>query len=268
MVDGQLKRFLVRSRRGLAPAFAASIRDGARRPRNHIASAHSAGLESISMLLTTRVFRGRGHRGCARARRNGHVYRRRPPARAARGAARRQPRVDHARRRAARPAATPSSKAPPSPTSGELRAPFSGRRCVAYELTLFDFEGVRPVLLARIAVAHSFLLRDDTRHGPRRPRAGAHRHRAGQALALRADRVDARIARAARGARRRRALARPPDRRLRRASSPSAATSPPSATSRSEPSGDDGADSPYRTLGMRPLLTGSMAAPLLLIPAD
>src|SRR2546423_4647432 len=44
----------------------------------------------------------------------------------------------------------------------ELRAPFSGRRCVAYELTLFDFEGVRPVLLARIAVARSFLLRDDT----------------------------------------------------------------------------------------------------------
>ena len=43
-----------------------------------------------------------------------------------------------------------------------LRAPFSGRRCVAYELTLFDFEGVRPVLLARIAVARSFLLRDDT----------------------------------------------------------------------------------------------------------
>jgi len=45
---------------------------------------------------------------------------------------------------------------------GELRAPFSGRRCVAYELTLFDFEGVRPVLLARIAVAHPFLLRDET----------------------------------------------------------------------------------------------------------
>jgi hypothetical protein len=44
----------------------------------------------------------------------------------------------------------------------ELRAPFSGRRCVAYELTLFDFEGVRPVLLARIAVARSFLLRDET----------------------------------------------------------------------------------------------------------
>jgi hypothetical protein len=44
----------------------------------------------------------------------------------------------------------------------ELRAPFSARRCVAYELTLFDFEGVRPVLLARIAVARSFLLRDDT----------------------------------------------------------------------------------------------------------
>src|SRR5262249_35174836 len=45
---------------------------------------------------------------------------------------------------------------------GESSAPFSGRRCVAYELTLFDFEGVRPVLLAREAVARAFLLRDDT----------------------------------------------------------------------------------------------------------
>jgi hypothetical protein len=43
-----------------------------------------------------------------------------------------------------------------------LRAPFSGRRCVAWELTLFDFEGVRPVLLARETVARSFFLRDDT----------------------------------------------------------------------------------------------------------
>jgi hypothetical protein len=46
--------------------------------------------------------------------------------------------------------------------AGELTAPFSRRRCVAYELTLFDYDGVRPVLLARIAVARSFLLRDDT----------------------------------------------------------------------------------------------------------
>ena len=41
-----------------------------------------------------------------------------------------------------------------------LEAPFSRRRCVAYELTLFDVDGVRPTLLAREVVACPFLLRD------------------------------------------------------------------------------------------------------------
>lgn len=41
-----------------------------------------------------------------------------------------------------------------------LQAPFSARRCVAYELTLFDLDGVRPTLLAREVVACPFLLRD------------------------------------------------------------------------------------------------------------
>src|SRR5438045_97777 len=50
----------------------------------------------------------------------------------------------------------------PSDGAGDLTAPFSGRRCVAYEITFFDYEGVRPSLLARVVVAHSFLLRDDT----------------------------------------------------------------------------------------------------------
>jgi hypothetical protein len=43
---------------------------------------------------------------------------------------------------------------------GGLEAPFSARRCVAYELTLFDLDGVRPTLLAREVVACPFLLRD------------------------------------------------------------------------------------------------------------
>ncbi len=43
-----------------------------------------------------------------------------------------------------------------------LEAPFSRRRCVAYELTLFDLDGVRPTLLAREVVACPFLLRDDS----------------------------------------------------------------------------------------------------------
>jgi hypothetical protein len=43
---------------------------------------------------------------------------------------------------------------------GELEAPFSHRRCVAYELTVFDMDGVRPALLTRLVVTRPFLLRD------------------------------------------------------------------------------------------------------------
>src|SRR5262245_3498231 len=49
-----------------------------------------------------------------------------------------------------------------SPYEGELEAPFSHRRCVAYEVTVFDVDGVRPALLARLVVARPFLLRDAT----------------------------------------------------------------------------------------------------------
>ena len=149
---------------------------------------------------------------------------------------------------------------------GELRAPFSGRRCVAYELTLFDFEGVRPVLLARVAVAHSFLLRDEHRHRPRRARAGARRHRARQALALRGRPRRRAHPPLARGARRRPVLARASHHRLRRRHRgrwPRRRLRSRRQRARATTS----AEAPYRSLGMRPLLTGSMAAPLLLIPA-
>jgi hypothetical protein len=49
-----------------------------------------------------------------------------------------------------------------APLDGELQAPFSHRRCIAYEVTVFDMDGVRPALLARLVVARPFLLRDGT----------------------------------------------------------------------------------------------------------
>jgi hypothetical protein len=149
---------------------------------------------------------------------------------------------------------------------GELRAPFSGRRCVAYELTLFDFEGVRPVLLARIAVARSFLLRDDTGTAhvvpepafvgiepDKRWRFEANRVRGRLLAMLEKHTQDGRWHQHA----------------IVVCEGVIAVGGPVAAFGHvaSEPS-DESADQPYRTLGTRPLLTGSMAAPLLLIPAD
>jgi hypothetical protein len=149
---------------------------------------------------------------------------------------------------------------------GELRAPFSGRRCVAYELTLFDFEGVRPVLLARVAVAHSFLLRDDTGVAHVVPEPALVGIEPDKRWRFEANRVDARIralleAHAANG--------RWHQRPIVVCEGVIAVGGHGAAFGHvaSEPS-DQSAEAPYRTLGTRPLLTGSMAAPLLLIPAD
>jgi hypothetical protein len=49
-----------------------------------------------------------------------------------------------------------------APLEGELVGPFSRRACVAYELTVFDMDGVRPALLVRQVVTRPFLLRDPT----------------------------------------------------------------------------------------------------------
>jgi hypothetical protein len=49
-----------------------------------------------------------------------------------------------------------------APFEDDLEAPFSHRRCVAYEVTVFDLDGVRPALLMRLVVARPFLLRDPT----------------------------------------------------------------------------------------------------------
>ncbi len=148
-----------------------------------------------------------------------------------------------------------------------MRAPFSGRRCVAYELTLFDFEGVRPVLLARVAVAHSFLLRDDTGTAHVVPEPALVGIEPDKRWRFEADRIDGRI---------RALLEEHAGAALRWDKRPIVVCEGVIAVGghvaafghvASEPS-DVAADSPYRTLGTRPLLTGSMAAPLLLIPAD
>jgi hypothetical protein len=158
----------------------------------------------------------------------------------------------------------------PGDGAGVLTAPFSRRRCVAYELTLFDYDGVRPSLLARIAVARSFLLRDDT--------GTAHVVPEPAMIGIDPDKrwrfetpTDARVV----------ALLEThvPDGRWRShavvvcegviavgggvacyghvAHEPIAGTVPSA-----------GVHSPYRSLGSRALLTGSTGAPLLLIPDD
>jgi hypothetical protein len=152
------------------------------------------------------------------------------------------------------------------PDGEELRAPFSGRRCVAYELTLFDFEGVRPVLLARVAVARSFLLRDETGVAHVVPEPALVGIEPDKRWRFEADRINGRL----------RALleehvadARWRERPIIVCEGVIAVGGPVAAFGHVaiEPS-DESADAPYRSLGMRPLLTGSMAAPLLLIPAD
>jgi len=154
---------------------------------------------------------------------------------------------------------------------GTLRAPFSGRRCVAYELTLFDFEGVRPVLLARVAVARSFLLRDDTGIAHVVPEPALVGIEPDKRWRFEADRVPTKLRAlldehalgerwhhhpivvcegvievggpvAAFGHVAREPFAAPPDQRV-----------------------GNGGESPYRASGTRALLTGSLAVPLLLI---
>jgi len=158
----------------------------------------------------------------------------------------------------------------------ELRAPFSGRRCVAYELTLFDFEGVRPVLLARIAVARSFLLRDDTGTAHVVPEPALVGIEPDKRWRFEADRIPTRV----------RALldehaldnSRWHHHPIVVCEGVIEVGGPVAVFGRvgrepfasPEQSGDGGAlaDNPYREMGTRPLVTGSMAAPLLLIPAD
>ena len=148
---------------------------------------------------------------------------------------------------------------------GELRAPFSGRACVAYELTLFDFEGVRPVLLARETMAREFLLRDASGVAhvvPEPARIGIEPDKRWRFESL-LQHADGRVAEL-----------------LRRHGLDASHAGQPlvicegviavggavavlgRATREPDPAG--GA-TPYRTLGTRPLVTGSAEAPLLLV---
>jgi hypothetical protein len=156
----------------------------------------------------------------------------------------------------------------------ELRAPFSGRRCVAYELTLFDFEGVRPVLLARIAVARSFLLRDDTGIAHVVPEPALVGIEPDKRWRVEADRASAKL----------RALLdeHAPGGRWHHhpivvcegvieIGGPVAVFGhvgrEPFAAPEQSSDGAGVHGAPYRAMGTRPLVTGSMSAPLLLVPA-
>jgi len=153
----------------------------------------------------------------------------------------------------------------------ELRAPFSGRRCVAYELTLFDFEGVRPVLLARIAVARSFLLRDDTGTAHVVPEPALVGIEPDKRWRFEADRIDARL--------RQLLDDHVPGARWRHhpivvcegVIEVGGLVAAFGQVGREPWAGGElerGGVSPYRATGTRALLTGALGAPLLLIPAD
>jgi hypothetical protein len=152
----------------------------------------------------------------------------------------------------------------------ELRAPFSGRRCVAYELTLFDFDRMRPVLLARIAVARSFLLRDDTGVAHVVPEPAFVGIEPDKRWRFEADRIDAHL--------RALLLKHAADGRWQRHPvvvcegvipiGGAVAAFGRVGTELSHADENTVTGTPYRALGTRPLLTGSSAAPLLLIAAD
>jgi hypothetical protein len=149
---------------------------------------------------------------------------------------------------------------------GSLRAPFSGRHCVAYELTLFDFEGVRPVLLVREAVARSFVLRDGSGSAhvvPEPARVGIEPDKRWR---FEPHKIDARIREIFD---RHRVDARRRSHAVVVCEGVIAVGGPVAVFGHAshEPAAE-GADSPYRTLGSRPLLTGSESSPLLLIPDD
>ncbi|MDB4967230.1 MAG: hypothetical protein JWN44_2919 [Myxococcales bacterium] len=153
----------------------------------------------------------------------------------------------------------------PSDGAGELTAPFSGRRCVAYELTLFDYDGVRPSLLARVSVARSFLLRDDTGIAhvvPDPALVGIDPDKRWRFEEPSDARVVALLERHVAGDRWR-------HHPVVVCEGVIAVGGPVACYGHvlHEPV-SSGADSPYRTLGSRALLVGSSSAPLLLIPDD
>lgn len=148
-------------------------------------------------------------------------------------------------------------------SDGELRGPFSGRRCVAYELTFFDFDGMRPKLLARVAVAQPFFLRDASGVAhvvPEPARIGIEPDKQWRFESHRHDRRITDILEQ-----------HCPDGRWRTRTvvvcegviAVGGQVSVWGHATR-EPDPEAG-EAPYRTVGTRPLFTGSIAAPLLLV---
>lgn len=145
----------------------------------------------------------------------------------------------------------------------DLRGPFSGRRCVAYELTLFDFDGIRPKLLARVAFAQPFTLRDASGVAhvvPEPARIGIEPDKRWRFEPKRHDaRLIALLERHCPDQRWR-------DRTVVVCEGVIALGGPVSiyghATREPDP---EAGEAPYRTVGTRPLVTGSLGEPLLLV---
>jgi hypothetical protein len=145
----------------------------------------------------------------------------------------------------------------------DLRAPFSGRHCVAFELTLFDFEGVRPVLLARETVARSFFLRDATGVAHVVPEPARIGIEPDKRWRFESPRRDPRIAAIIE---RHHLAAKVGEHPLVVCEGVIEIGGPVAVLGHAahEPAPTDGND-PYRSVGMRPVVSGSPHSPLLLV---
>jgi hypothetical protein len=152
-----------------------------------------------------------------------------------------------------------------TPLEGALRGPFSRRECVAYELTVFDMDGVRPALLVRQVVTRPFLLRDAT--------GTAHVVPAPAKVAILPDK-QWRMEPARHDARVKSLLsAHAPDERWRTRTllvceGVLAIGEPVAVFGHATREPDPDAIGLYRAMGTRPRVSGSAEAPLLLATAD
>jgi hypothetical protein len=158
-----------------------------------------------------------------------------------------------------------------APYEGELEAPFSHRRCVAYEVTVFDMDGVRPALLARLVVTRPFLLRDATGTAhvvPEPARVGILPDKQWRMEPKRHDRIVVELlgrqgvgSAAGPGARWR-------GRTLLVCEGVLAVGQAVAVYGHATREPDPEAVGLYRAMGTRPLVTGSEESPLLLAPAE
>jgi len=152
-----------------------------------------------------------------------------------------------------------------SPLEARLRAPFSDRPCVAYELTVFDLDGVRPALLAREVVAVPFLLTDPTGTAHVVPEPARIGILPDKQWRVEPQRRDARVAELTL---RHGMEGRAKGRTLLVCEGVLAVGDAVAVFGHATREPDPEAPLLYRAHGTRPVVTGSMAAPLLLAAAE